>query len=146
MIRKASAARLDDSPPPAQARKMMRCRIIKAQMHIEYEQEVPDSTRHKHMRQLDTYFREFREANMHVWVPDAENDECEYGVYSDSKVIILTRGEAAEIAFGPDWREEHILIAEISWKISKAEYLETIQDYNNAREWARRDAEQAVSA
>lgn len=143
MSHKASAARLDDSPPPTHKRKIMRCKIIEAKMRIDYAQEVPDSTRHRHMSQLETYFRDFRAENVHVWTPDAENDECEFGVYPDSKVITLTRGDAADIAFGPGWREEHILIAEIAWKISKDEYAKTVQDYNNARECARRDAEEA---
>lgn len=138
---RANAERLDDSPPPAQSRKTTICRLIKdAQLSIEYEQKVSGATRHAHMKLLSAYFQNFRQEKVCVWVPDAEDDECEFGVYANSKVVILTRGDAANIAFGQDWREEHIRIAQISWKISEDEYKKTVQDYNSTREWARRAA------
>lgn len=137
-------ARLDDSLPPTQPQKTPVFHWINdAQLSIEYEQKVSSATRRLHMGQLEAYFQKFRQETVQVWVPDAEDAECEFGVYPDLKVIVLTRGDAANVAFGHNWREGHILIAEISWKISEDEYKKAVQDYDNNREWARRAREEA---
>jgi hypothetical protein len=103
---------------------------------IEYEYDITDKSL-CHLQKLIAYFEKFDASKVLVWVPGAEDDECEFGVYpcpdaeySQSgeleKTIILTRGDEAKRAFGSEWMEEHIYHAAVSWGISEDEYAETI--------------------
>ena len=104
--------------------------IGRASLQIDYEYGVPDSVRLAHMVLLEKYWKNFKESDVFIWVPDGADEECEYGVYPACKEIILTNADAAKEAFGADWVEEHIFTATITWAIPDGEYDRLVSVYD----------------
>ncbi len=101
---------------------------------VEYVTPVEAKISDYHQDKLNKYARHFCESRVFTWVPDGENKigvfkvrkSRKWGLKRYIKEITLTNGIEADIAFGAKWREQHIHIARISWKISKEEYLNAL--------------------
>jgi len=103
---------------------------------------VPESL--DDLQKLIAYFRVFDDTGV-IWVPGAEDDECEFGIFpypdaeysqdpNPAKMIILMRGSEADRAFGENWDEGPISSASILWEVPQDEYDHAIKEHEASRE------------